>query len=133
MTLSKDKSTMQTLRYAAAIISLTLLLLFEMGCSTTANPNTPPPRDPPPILTQDELLRPYTKLGRIQVIREVYGLLDYKLTPDIREWGYAAIRAEADKMGADAVILPEVTGTTTTVIFVPSTEYRATGIAIKFK
>jgi len=84
-------------------------------------------------LAQDEILRPYTKLGKIQVTREIYGILDYKLNPDIREWGYAAIRAEADKMGADAVISPEVTGTTTTYMFVPSTEYRATGIAIKFK
>lgn len=123
---------MQTLRYTVAIISLTLLLLLEVGCSTTKT-NTPPPRDPPPILAQDELMHPYTKLGRIQITREIYGILDYKLTPDIREWGYAAIRAEADKMGADAVILPEVTGATTTYMFVPSTEYRATGVAIKFK
>ena len=123
---------MQTLKYTVAIISLSLLLMFEVGCSAT-NPNTPPPRDPPPILAQDELLRPYTKLGRIQITREIYGILDYKLNPDILEWGYAAIRAEAAKMDADAVILPEVTGTTTTYLVVPSTEYRATGIAIKFK
>ncbi len=123
---------MQTLKYTVAIISLSLLLMFEAGCSAT-NPNTPPPRDPPPILAQDELLRPYTKLGRIQITREIYGILDYKLNPDILEWGYAAIRAEAAKMDADAVILPEVTGTTTTYLVVPSTEYRATGIAIKFK
>lgn len=123
---------MRTLKYTVAIIMLSLLLVFEMGCSAT-NANTPPPRDPPPILAQDELLRPYTKLGRIQITREIYGILDYKLNPDILEWGYAAIRAEAAKMDADAVILPEVTGTTTTYLVVPSTEYRATGIAIKFK
>ena len=123
---------MHTLRNTFAIISLTFLLLFEMGCSTT-NQNTSPPRDLPPILAQDELLRPYTKLGRIQITREIYGIIDYKPNPDIREWGYTAIRTEADKMGADAVILPEVTGTTTTYLLVPSTEYRATGVAIKFK
>ena len=123
---------MRTSRYTLAIMSLMLLILIEVGCSTT-NPNPPPPRELPPILAQDELLRPHTKLGRIQVTREIYGILDYKLNPDILEWGYSAIRAEADKMGADAVILPEVTGATTTYIFIPSTEYRATGVAIKFK
>jgi len=37
-------------------------------------------------------------------------------------------------MGADTVIFPEVTGQTTTfAVVVPSTEYRASGVAIKFK
>jgi hypothetical protein len=85
-----------------------------------------------PILAQDELIRPYIKLGRIQVTREVYGS-DYSLSADIKAWGLAAVRQEAEKMGADAIILPEVTGHTTTYGIIPSTEYRATGFAIKFK
>lgn len=85
-----------------------------------------------PILTQDELIRPYTKLGRIQITREVFGA-DYAVTPDITAWGIAAVRQEAEKMGADAIMLPEVTGRTTTYNIFPSTEYRATGFAIKFK
>ncbi len=88
--------------------------------------------DFPPMLSQDELNRPYTKLGRIQVTRETYGS-DYSMTPDIREWGINAVRREAEKMGADAVTLFEVDGRTTTYGVLPSTEYRATGIAIKFK
>ncbi|MDD2367516.1 MAG: hypothetical protein PHN84_15295 [Desulfuromonadaceae bacterium] len=75
---------------------------------------------------------PYTKIGRIQITREVYGA-DYAITPDITEWGHNAIRNEADKMGADAVISAEVTGRTTSYNLFPSTEYRATGIAVKFK
>jgi len=86
----------------------------------------------PPILAQDEVIRPYTKLGRIQIVREVY-ISDGMLAPDIREWGFSAIRREAAKMGADAVIFPEVTGGQTMAVVLPSTEYRATGTAIKFK
>ena len=85
-----------------------------------------------PILSQDELIRPYTKLGRIQVTREVYGT-DYSLSSDIKAWGLAAVRQEAEKMGADAIMSPEVTGRTTTYGIIPSTEYHATGFAIKFK
>lgn len=123
---------MRTLQRTVAFLMLMLLPLFVTGCSTTKT-SVSPPRELPPILAQDELLRPYTNLGRIQITREIFGILDYKQNPDIREWGYAAIRSEADKMGADAVIFPEVTGATTTYILFPSTEYRATGVAIKFK
>lgn len=86
----------------------------------------------PPLLSQDELIRQYVKLGRIQVTRETYGS-DYSMTPDIREWGVNAVRREAEKMGADAVTLFEVNGHTTVYGVLPSTEYRATGIAIRFK
>ena len=85
-----------------------------------------------PILSQDELIRPYKKLGRIQVTRETYGS-DNLLSPDLTVWGFAVLRQEAEKMGADAVILPEVTTHTTTYGIIPTTEYRATGFAIKFK
>ena len=85
-----------------------------------------------PILSQDELIRPYTKLGRIQVSREVFGS-DYSLSSDIKAWGLAALQQEAEKMGADAIILPEVNGRSITSGIVPSTEYHATGFAIKFK
>ena len=113
-------------------ILFALLLTFSIllgGCSATRPPSR---TDGPPILSLDELIRPYTKLGRILVTRETYGS-DYSLTPDIEAWGLAAIRLEADKMGADAIILPEITGRTTTYGIIPSTEYRATGFAIKFK
>ena len=119
---------MQTLRNATTLVSVMILLSLFAACSTL-----PPTRDLPPILAQDELIRAHVKLGRIQVSREVYGIIDYQLTPDIRDWGLTAIREEAAKMGADAVILPEVTGHTVTYLVMPTTEYRATGVAIKFK
>jgi hypothetical protein len=110
------------------IISMLFATLLN-SCSTMRQTSH---NDELPILTQDELIRPYTKLGRIQVTRETFGT-DYLLSPDIKAWGLAAVRQEAEKMGADAIMLPEVTGRTTSYGFFPSTEYHATGIAIKFK
>jgi hypothetical protein len=114
-----------------AILYITLLVLSTClnGCSTTKQSYH---NDGLPILSQDELIRPYTQLGRIQVTRETFWS-DYSLSPDIKAWGLAAVRQEAEKMGADAIMFPEVTGRTTTFGIIPSTEYRATGIAIKFK
>lgn len=113
---------------SSAVIS-TLFLLIIGGCALIKPVNN---GELPPLLSQDELIRPYTKLGRIQVTRETYGS-DYSMTPNIREWGFNAVRQEAAKMGADAITLFEVDGRTTVYGVLPSTEYRATGIAIKFK
>ena len=114
------------------LFCLLLLALALGGCASIPG-RAPVPKELPPILTQDELIRPYAKIGRIQITREVYGIIDPFITPDVRDWGYSAIRAEAAKMGADAVILPEVSGRNITYLVLPSTEYRATGIAIRFK
>jgi len=119
---------MHSLRTVIVLVSMLFLLLPVTSCVTL-----PPMRELPPILAQDELIRSYVVLGRVKATREVYGIVDYQLTPDIREWGLTAIRTEASKMDADAVILPEVTGHTVTYLVMPTTEYRATGIAIKFK
>jgi hypothetical protein len=121
---------MPQLRTVLVLSCLLFLMLLMSGCSLFSAAVTP---DLPPILSQDELIRPYVKLGRIQVTREVYGILDTNLTPEVREWGFTAVRAEAAKMGADAVILPEVTGHSVTYLVMPTTEYRASGIAIRFK
>lgn len=113
------------------ILLIVLLLFFSVsaGCSSSRHSTRP---DELPILSQEELIRPYIKLGRIQVTREVYGT-DYSVSADISAWGLAAVRREAVKLGADAVMLPEITGRTTASGVFPSTEYRATGFAIKFK
>jgi len=111
-----------------------ILLLALTGCS--AIPTTGPSnQDLPPVLAQDELLRPYEKMGRIQIIREVY-FSDYSLSPSLQEWGLTALREEARKMGADALILPEIESRQITIVMFPAfpaTEYRAAGVAIKFK
>lgn len=112
---------------------LTLLMLALAGCS--AIPMSKISSELPPVLDQDELLRPYVKLGRIQIVREVY-FTDYWLEPNLQEWGLKSLREEAQRMGADALILPEITSRAITVVIFPAfpaTEYRATGTAIKFK
>lgn len=120
---------MTRLRTIPALAGLLLLVLLTGGCSLFGSAK---PLEAPPILVEEELIRPYDKLGRIQVTREVYGS-DYMAESDIQEWGFAAIRAEAAKMGADAVILPEVSGRTATFMVLPATEYRASGVAIRFR
>ncbi len=114
------------------VILFTILLILSTLLNCCSIIRLPSRNDSLPILSQDELIRPYVKLGRIQVTRETFGP-DYSLTPDIKAWGLAAVRQEAEKMGADAIILPEVTGHTTSSGLIPSTEYRASAIAIKFK
>ena len=120
---------MKSIKPSILLIIFLLFTSISTGCSTTGHSSR---SDELPILSQDELIRPYIKLGRIQVTREVYGT-DYAVSSDINAWGLAAVRQEALKLGADAVMLPEVTGRTTTSGIFPLTEYRATGFAIKFK
>jgi len=114
------------------LLGITLHLLLG-GCSAIPIGNTI--GDPPPILSQDELLRPYVTLGRITIVREVY-FTDYAMEPNLQQWGTQALQTEADKMDADAVILPEITSRAITIVMFPAfpaSEYRASGVAIKFK
>lgn len=126
----KDLASMKTAnnRFILLIISLMISLLL-CGCFPAMHSFR---SNDIPVLSQDELIRPYTKLGRIQVTREVF-ISDFLLNSDIKAWGLAAVRQEAEKMGADAIMLFEVTGRTTTNASVPATEYIATGFAIRFK
>ena len=122
-------------RWLRTCVSLSVfgLSLLLAGCS--AVPISKKGGDPPPVLSQDELLRPYVTLGRIQIVREVY-FTDYAIDPNLQEWGLQALRAEAEKMDADAVILPEITSRAITIVLFPAfpaSEYRASGVAIKFK
>jgi len=121
-----------TERKMTVAILLLFMVLISSGCQLINFSGS----RLPPILSQDEIVRPYEKLGRIQITREVY-LVDLSLSNDLRAWGFNALRHEAAKMNADAVILPEVTGHTNTPVNLPSAfpvaEYRATGVAIKFK
>ena len=109
-----------------------VMTLFLAGCAGMDSNTRGDSAGLPPIMTQDELVRPYIKLGRIQITREVF-TTDALIKTDVYDWGTAALRREAAKMGADAVIFPEVSGTKSTTGLLPSTEFRATGVAIKFK
>ncbi len=113
-----------------------LLVICFMLDACSAIPITKPYQDDlPSVLAQDELLKPYVKLGRIQIVREVY-FTDFGINPNLQEWGVKSLQEEAQKLGADALILPEVTSRQLTIVLFPTfpaTEYRATGMAIKFK
>ena len=102
----------------------------------------PNPATLPPILSLDEVLRPYTTIGTIEVHRGIFGTVDlpspvpsYLQPQDTNfAWAMTALREEAAKLQADAVILPEVSGSTDTFFFfVPHTRFIAKGVAIRFR
>ena len=109
-----------------------VMMLLLAGCAGMDSNTRNDASGLPPILAQDEIMRDYISLGRIQITREVF-TTDALIKSDVYDWGTAALRREAGKMGADAVIFPEVNGTRITTGLLPSTEFRATGVAIKFK
>jgi hypothetical protein len=110
----------------AALLASAVLLC---GACASVSVHT---KELPPILSQDELLRPYDKAGTITVHRERYGD-PQDLTPDDYSWAYHALREEAARIGADAVILPEVKVELERYIFFPTSDMKAKGIAIKFR
>jgi hypothetical protein len=116
------------LRRTGIALVLFFAIFIVNGCATTPKPAG----EPPPILTQDELLRPFQKIGVIEVHRERYGSRE-DLSPADYSWGYQALREEAAKIGADAVVFPEVSAELQTYIFYPTSEMKAKGIAIKFR
>lgn len=113
---------------AGILMVLLSAVSFSSGCATTGKKYT----ELPPILSQEELRRPYDKMGVITVQRERYGAPG-DLTSSDYEWGYQALRQEAAKMGADAVIYPEIRGERESYILFPSSEMTAKGTAIKFR
>lgn len=116
-----------------SIFLLVIMLASLAGCAAVPAFNTGT-GNLPPVMELHELQQPYHRVGRIQVTRTVY-VNDYALTPYLQEWGLDALRLEAYKMNADAVILPEISSRETSIFIFPAfpaTEYRATGVAIKF-
>ena len=112
---------------------LILLLAVMVGCAAIPLPGGNS-GNLPPVMAMDELKQPYSKIGRINVSRTVY-FSDYAIPTQLHEWATQALREEAGKLNADAVILPEITSRQIDIVVFPAfpaTEYRATGVAIKF-
>ena len=107
---------------------LFVVMLTVSACATLGRGD----RELPPLLTQSELLREYDKLAVVEVSRERYGDVD-DLHAEDYDWAYLALREEAAKIGADAVILPEVRVEVTPYILFPSSNIKARGVAIKFR
>lgn len=107
---------------------LAIIVLLSSACASVSVHS----KELPPVLAQDELLRPFDKVATISVRRERYGDPE-DLTPDDYSWAYHALRQEAARIGADAVILPEVKIELERYLFFPTSEMKAKGIAIKFR
>ena len=115
-------------RCASKWLLAALLSSVVISCATM-------PRDArelPPILSQQQLVRPYEKIGMVDVSRERFYNLE-ELTDADYEWAYRALREEARKIGADAIIQPEVKLQVKTYQFFPSSEISAIGTAIRFR
>ncbi len=122
----------KSIRILTAFLLILLAILPACSAIPTINKEG---NELPPVLKQDELVRPYIQIGRIQIVREVYGM-DYALEPNLYDWAISSLREEAYKLNADAVILPEFTSRKITIVVFPafpSTEYRASATAIKFQ
>ena len=109
-----------------------LLLLLAVALLASCATFTGQVRSLPPILTQEQLARPFVKVGIVEVSRDRFGSVE-DLSPADYEWAYQSLREEAQKVGADALILPEVRGNTTSYILFPSSEITGKATAIKFR
>lgn len=86
----------------------------------------------PPVLAQEEILRPYQQVAVLEVQRKRYGSPE-DLTPEDYTWVYDALRKEANRLGADAVIFPEVKVEVDNYYFFPTSIMRGKGTAIRFE
>jgi hypothetical protein len=104
------------------------VLVLTAGCAARRHS----PLALPPIMTQSELQRPYTKLGILEYSSQRFGNID-GLTLQDYEWAHGELREGALRLGADAVILPEVRYEHDTFLLFPSSEIKAKGVAIRFQ
>lgn len=123
-----NQSAVRGVSHQIRIFLLLLACSFLVSCVSISGQV----RSLPPILTQEQLVRPFVKVGMVEVSRDRFGSVE-GLSPADYDWAYQALREEAQKVGADAVILPEVRINTASYILFPSSEIIAKAIAIKFR
>lgn len=83
------------------------------------------------IKAEDLVGRGYERLGQVQVTRERLGA--DVLTTDDFGWASGALQEEAQKMGADAILQPELFIKSESLLFIPLTVIRARATAIRFR
>lgn len=116
------------LRVSRHLLPLVLLVLLS-ACAAFQLPSEQAGADLPPVLAQDEILRPYTVVGTIHITTE-----HYLPAGNPYEWGMTTLRNEAARMAADAVMLPEIVSRpVTTGQAFDASKWSARGVAIKFK
>jgi hypothetical protein len=112
---------------------LPLVLALLTACVTVQVPQVSSNENLPPVLTSDELFRPYQNVGTIQVSREWAGD-PTDLLAEIQDWSHDALGIEAAKLGADAITNVEIQSEKSTYLLIfPWTITRAKGTAIKFR
>ena len=126
--MDKDTFSLCWQRRVLMLVSCLFMGLLLSGCAGTSLYG----RGLPPIFSQEELSRPYVKVGQLTVSRERYGAPE-DLTPADYDWAYRALRTEAARIDADGIILPEVNVQNSTYIFFPSSEISARAMAIRFR
>jgi len=112
---------------AFSVLLLALGMLVVSGCASV----TVHKENLPPVLTQNEIFRPYHKIANLQVSRQRYGAVT-DISPEDYKWAYEALAVEAQRMGADAVMLPEITVELDNYVMFPTSHINARGVAIKF-
>lgn len=85
----------------------------------------------PPIMSIESVQKPYVKVATIQTARRVLGSIN-ELDADDLEWGYRALRKEACRVGADAVLFPEISTDFRSFSLIPYTVIKAKAIAVRF-
>lgn len=86
----------------------------------------------PAVVKGEELAgRGYERIGTVQLTRERFGA--DVLSVDDYSWAQAALQAEAAKIGADAILVPELSIRENTFMLIPCTEIRARATAIRFR
>ncbi|RNC73177.1 MAG: hypothetical protein ED859_00270 [Desulfuromonadales bacterium] len=113
----------------ASVRLLVFATLMTAACATM-QPTTE--RNLPPVLAQDEIFRPYIKLGVVEVSCERAGHPN-DIMAEANDWAQDALGAEAAKLGADAIIQPEIRVEKGKYFLFPVTDIKAKATAIRFR
>lgn len=115
--------------FSCCLILVALILAASLGGCMTIRSN---PQPLPPVLTQEELRQPYVKIGVVECSKESLGGAD-GIAPADYDWAYGELRESARRLGADAVITPELRVEQNTFLLIPTSTIKAKGIAIRFR
>ena len=105
-----------------------LVVALVAGCATRRFAVDPLP----PVMSHEELVRPYQKVGIVECSRERIGAPEF-LTPEDQQWAYSELRNSARRLGADAVISVEIRLDQDSFLLFPTSHVRARGTAVKFR
>lgn len=109
-------------------LSVVLVLCGLLTACVTTSPSS----SLPAIVRVEELSgRGYERIGTVQLSRERLGA--EVLNVDDYAWAQTALQEEAQKMGADAILPPELTISAQSFLLIPFTEIKARATAIRFR